>query len=116
MKKNRTKGIKGEDIATKYLISRGYKILDRNYRTKVGEIDIIAMMSDVLIFIEVKARTNLDFGYPYEAVDWRKRDRILKTSLLYIQYRDLRDYQIRYDIMEIYLGDRTKVNHIENAF
>ncbi len=51
---------------------RGYKIIDKNYRTNIGEIDIIALENDVLAFIEVKTRTSVNYGYPYEAVNWKK--------------------------------------------
>ncbi|NLJ97741.1 MAG: YraN family protein [Tissierellia bacterium] len=116
MKNNIIKGSIGEDRAVEYLVSKGYKILDRNYRTKLGEIDIIAMTSQVLVFIEVKSRTNTNYGYPYEAVDWRKQDKILKSSFIYMKHKKLKDYQFRYDIVEVYLKGKTKINHIENAF
>ncbi|HHV38745.1 MAG TPA: YraN family protein [Tepidimicrobium sp.] len=116
MRNNIAKGIEGEDRAVKYLISKGYDILDRNYRIKTGEIDIIATKSDILVFIEVKARTSINFGYPYEAVNWKKRNTILKTSLAYMQDQKLKDYQARYDVIEVYLGKESKINHIKNAF
>lgn len=116
MRNNIAKGIAGEDRAVKYLISKGYDILERNYRTKIGEIDIIAIKSNILIFIEVKARTNTNFGHPYEAVTWKKRNTILKTSLIYMQHKKLKDCQARYDVIEVYLGKEPKINHIKNAF
>lgn len=116
MKDNRTKGIIGEEIAIKYLRSQGYKILDRNYRTNIGEIDIVAVKKDLLIFIEVKARSNINYGYPYEAVNWQKQEKIIKTSYIYLKHKHLDKYQIRYDIIEIFLQNEPKINHIENAF
>lgn len=116
MKNNRKKGIIGEEIAAKYLLSKGYKIIDKNYRTNIGEIDIIALENDVLAFIEVKTRTSVNYGYPYEAVNWKKQDKIIKTSLIYIKHKNMRNYQIRYDIIEVYLINEGKINHIENAF
>lgn len=116
MKNNREKGIIGEEIAVKYLLSKDYKIIDRNYRTNIGEIDIIALKANVLAFIEVKTRTSINYGYPYEAVNWKKQDKIIKTSLIYIKHKNIRDYQIRYDIIEVYLINEGKINHIENAF
>ncbi|NMA87273.1 MAG: YraN family protein [Tissierellia bacterium] len=116
MKNNRKKGIIGEEIAAKYLLSKGYKIIDKNYRTNIGEIDIIALENDVLAFIEVKTRTSVNYGYPYEAVNWKKQDKIIKSSLIYIKHKNMRNYQIRYDIIEVYLINEGKINHIENAF
>ena len=116
MENNNKKGIVGEKIATKYLISKGYKILDRNYRTKIGEIDIIALKDDLLVFVEVKSRTNINYGYPYEAVNWKKQDKIINNSYNYLKDKKMEKYQIRYDIIEVYLQNRIKINHIENAF
>lgn len=116
MKNNKEKGALGEDIAVKYLMSKGYSIIDRNYRTSIGEIDIIAIKDNVLVFIEVKARTNLNYGYPYEAVNWKKQEKIIKSSYIYIKYKNLYKYQIRYDIIQVYLQKKPKINHIENAF
>ncbi|HSH35827.1 YraN family protein [Schnuerera sp.] len=116
MVNNLKKGIFGENEAVKYLVSQGYRILDRNYRTKVGEIDIIAIKSHILVFIEVKARTSTSYGYPYEAVNWKKQEKIYKSSLIYIKHKSMNNYQIRYDIIEVYLRKKLKINHIENAF
>lgn len=116
MKNNIKKGKMGENEAIKYLISQGYRIVDRNYRTKLGEIDIIAIKSNVLVFVEVKTRTSAKYGYPYEAVNWKKREKIYKTSLIYIKYKKMEGYQIRYDIIEVFLRKKPRINHIENAF
>lgn len=116
MKDNIKKGLLGENEAIKYLISQGYRIMDRNYRTRLGEIDIIAIKSKNPVFVEVKARTSANYGYPYEAVNWKKREKIYKSSLIYIKHRKLEDYQIRYDIIEVFLREKPKINHIENAF
>lgn len=115
MVNNIEKGRLGENEASKYLISKGYKIIDRNYRTRIGEIDIIAQKFQTLIFVEVKTRTNTNYGFPYEAVNRRKMDKILKTSLVYIQQNSLNNYQIRYDIIEVFLYKKIKINHIENV-
>ena len=116
MKNNREKGAIGEEIAARYLLSQNYKIMDRNYRSNIGEIDIIAIKDDILIFIEVKTRTSVNYGYPYEAVNWKKQNKIIKTSLIYIKHKNMRNYQIRYDVIEVYLINGEKINHIENAF
>lgn len=116
MRNNITKGILGEEKARDYLESEGYRILDRNFRTKIGEIDIIAMKDSILAFIEVKARSSIKYGYPYEAVNWKKQNKILKTSLIYIKQNHLSNYQMRYDVIEVYLSENLRINHIVNAF
>lgn len=116
MTNNREKGIRGESIAKSYLLSKGYRILTTNYRKKQGEIDIIALDKMTLVFIEVKTRTGTSFGYAYEAVNRKKQDKIIKTSYVFIKENNFNNYQLRYDIIEIYLTEKIKVNHIENAF
>ncbi|MBZ2173889.1 YraN family protein [Schnuerera sp. xch1] len=116
MSNNIQKGAYGEGKATKYLISKGYKIIDRNYTTRIGEIDIIAIKSKTLVFVEVKTRSNTNYGFPYEAVNRKKQNKILRSSLIYIKHKKLDNYQARYDIIEVYLHDEPNINHIENAF
>ena len=109
-------GKKGERFAKDYLVSKSYNILNMNFRNYIGEIDIIAMDKDILVFIEVKTRTNMKYGYPYEAVHYKKQQKIIYTSLAYIKQKNIRDTQLRYDIIEVYLTPSMKINHIENAF
>lgn len=116
MVNNIDKGKTGEKIAKNYLINKGYTIIEINYKNKIGEIDIIAMHNDILVFIEVKTRTSYKYGYAFEAVDIRKQRKIINTSLAYIKYKNHHNIQFRYDIMEIYLTNNLKINHIENAF
>ncbi len=105
-------GQKGENIATRYLRLRLYKILERNYRRKTGEIDIIAKKGGYIIFIEVKYRNNTDKGLPREAVTPFKQRQIKRTAEMYILENKL-DCNMRFDVIEI-LGK--KVEHIKNAF
>lgn len=116
MKDNIQKGRIGERLAQEYLRKGQYKILESNFRNRIGEIDIIASKKGKLIFIEVKSRKSLIYGLPYEAVNYRKQRKIINTSMSYIQYKGLRDRQIRYDIIEVYLTNPPKINHIKNAF
>ena len=113
---NIMKGKMGENYATEYLISKGYDILERNFRCKLGEIDIIGEIEDLIVFFEVKSRTSNYYGYPYEAVNWKKQNKIIKTSLFYMKMNKLANIQFRFDILEVYLGKSLKINHIENAF
>lgn len=114
--RNIEKGKLGEKIAKDFLINENYKIVELNYKNKIGEIDIIALDGNVLVFIEVKTRTNNAYGYPYEAVNYKKQNKIKNTSLMYLKYKKLNDIQLRYDIIEVYLTKRDKINHIKNAF
>lgn len=111
-------GRKGEDIATEFLLSNNYKIIARNHRNRFGEIDIIAMPNDesVLVFLEVKTRSNDKYGHAYEAVNYTKQQKILKTSQMYMITNKFFDIQPRYDIIEVYLSKDGKINHIVNAF
>ena len=95
-------GIKGEEISAEYLIKKGYSILEKNYRSKYGEIDLITLDDKEIVFIEVKTRTNLKYGMPCEAVNNKKK------------YENL---DIRFDIIEIYLSEnKYKINHLKNVF
>lgn len=116
MSNNVERGKIGEAMATNYLIDRGYYILDRNFRWKTGEIDIIASKKEILIFIEVKTRTNINYGYAYEAVNRKKQKRIINTAFYYIKLNKMYNYQLRFDIIEVYLKKDNKINHFENAF
>ena len=76
-------GAKGEELAVSYLRKQGYKIIDRNFRSRVGEIDIIAIDKDTLVFIEVKARSSNEFGSPLDAITYWKMNSLIKTAQYY---------------------------------
>ncbi len=97
-------GNKYEDKSVETLVREAYKILERNYQNRFGEIDIIAEKNKEIVFIEVKYRKTNKFGYGYEAVDRRKIIKILKLANYYIQSKKYQDYKIRLDCMS-YLGD-----------
>ena len=109
----------GEDIAVKWLVkNKNYNILDRNYSTGYGEIDIIAEDGKALVFIEVKFRNGTDFGYPYEAVNKNKQCRICKAALQYVQKKyNTADINIRFDVAElINKNGAYYIRYTENAF
>ena len=112
---NIEKGRLGEEIALKYIISKGGTIVEKNYRTKMGEIDLIARMNGDLVFVEVKSRSNINYGYPCEAVNYKKKRKITNVAKYYILDNSLEDISVRFDVIEIYLTDK-KINHIVNAF
>ena len=114
--KNREKGSFGEKLAAKELIKKGYEIIEFNFCKKGGEIDIIAKKDDVYVFVEVKLRKSLYAGVPCEAVDSVKQKRIIETAIKYIAEKNLYDYAVRFDVIEILDLDKIYMRHIENAF
>ena len=116
MKTNLSKGKYGELLAKEYIIAKGYKILELNYNTKLGDIDIIALDKDIIACIEVKTRSNKNFGFACEAVNYKKQKKIINTSYIYLRNKNIKNIQIRYDIIEVYLEKQININHIENAF
>lgn len=95
----------------------GYRILDRNYRCKTGEIDIIAQKDCMIVFVEVKTRRSYAYGTPAEAVNYKKRTKIIKTALWYLKATHNEERAFRFDILEVLLDkDAVKCNHIINAF
>jgi putative endonuclease len=112
-------GKTGEDIAYKDLINRGYVILDRNYKSKLGEIDIIARDGRFIVFVEVKTRLGIQYGYPREAVGVFKQTKIKNIASLYLTKKRLWDNQIRFDVVEIIMENAEKSKSlvvIKNAF
>ena len=112
---NRKIGAYEENIATKYLSDNGYKIIEKNFFTKIGEIDIIATdEDDVLCFIEVKYRKSKNFGEGLEAVDKKKQRRIYNSARIYMCLNHIKeDSKCRFDVVSI-LDD--KITLIKNAF
>lgn len=111
-------GKMGEDIAVDHLEKQGYQILSCNYRCTFGEIDIIALDKDELVFIEVKTRTNTNYGLPYESVTKTKQQRIRKIAIHYVQEMHPSIYNFRFDVISILLkkGEACKIEIIKNAF
>lgn len=116
MNKDHELGKIGEDIAANYLMRLGYKIIERNFECKQGEIDIIALHKEELVFIEVKTRTNTFYGEASESVNKFKIKHLLNSIKYYIYKRNLQDEYIRIDIIEVYInGENIKINHIKQA-
>ena len=109
---NRTRGADGERLAAQYLERRGYRILEHNYRTRMGEIDLIAKDGGTLVFVEVKARTDERFGGPAEAITKAKQARIGRLAQQYLAARRLADRLCRFDVVLI-RGDDPKTCSIE---
>ena len=116
---NKDIGALGEEIAKKFLISLKYKIIDKNFKCKCGEIDLIAIHKDYICFIEVKTRYGINFGMPAESVTTYKQHKIYKTAQVYILKKNIIDTNFRFDVIEVLLhrdNNDFLVNHIEDAF
>lgn len=106
----------GEDLACNYLTDRGYRILERNYRTRRGELDAIAKQDECLVFVEVKTRKSLRCGLGAEAVTWRKQQHLIAAALSYLGTHPCR--KCRFDVIEITMRESSKpdIRHIKEAF
>lgn len=115
---NKMIGNFGEMLVITYLENLNYEILDKNFFTRYGEIDIIAKDNEEYVFIEVKTRTTSKFGNPSEAVDINKRKHIENASKVYIYQNRLENKLIRFDIIEVYFFNKEKyyINHLRNNF
>ncbi|OGQ96149.1 MAG: YraN family protein [Deltaproteobacteria bacterium RIFOXYD12_FULL_57_12] len=116
-------GKQGEDLAVAYLQRLGYRILARNYRTRLGEIDVIADDGGTLVFIEVKSRVGTTFDRSYEAVTDRKQRQLSKVALEYTARHDLQDRPARFDVVGVLFEPARKlapgparVELVKNAF
>lgn len=118
-KLNKEVGSYGESIAENHLRKLGYRILDKNFRCALGEIDIIAKEMNYIVFIEVKSRYGTIYGSPREAVNYNKIRKIYKTAETYILKKKLNNFNFRFDVIEIILNHEDNVysiRHIEDAF
>ena len=110
-------GKKGEAIAVGYLKKQGYKIIEQNYRSKVGEIDIIAREKKTLVFVEVKTRSSGSFGSPKYAITPKKQKAISMAALYYLKTNPQKDADARFDVVSIRVqGEDTQIELVRNAF
>ncbi|PJA97767.1 MAG: YraN family protein [Ignavibacteriales bacterium CG_4_9_14_3_um_filter_30_11] len=113
-------GNKGEELAAELLTKKNYKIIDKNYRFGKGEIDIICedTESKNLVFVEVKSRTNLNFGDPIFALTKRKMAQLRKIADSYLYEKKLDDIDCRFDVITILykLKEKPEIKHYKNAF
>ena len=113
-------GHTGEEIAVKTIKKKGYKIIERNYRTRLGEIDIIARDKEYTCFIEVRVRKRTDFGTPADTIDKRKRDKIIKAAKMYALKNHLYSAPMRFDAVlidgDVFGTEDISVEIIKDAF
>lgn len=115
MGNNIKSGQEGERLAAEYLQNKGFLILETNYRVRKSEIDIIASKGELMVFVEVKLRRNADYGFPEEAVDEKKWNKITEGAEAYLEKCGWNGI-IRFDIISILKGRVIEIVHIEDAF
>ena len=116
MSNNKQLGAKGEAIACNYLKANGYSIREKNYRFRHKEIDIIASLNNCLVFVEVKLRSSVNFGYPEDFVDDKKSEFVMEAAEQYLLDIDWQG-KIRFDIIAIvFRGTSHQLQHIQDAF
>ena len=103
----------GEKLAQKFLKKRGYRIRETNFRCREGEIDVIAQQKDSLVFIEVRTKSNLDFGTPEESITQSKKERLIASALTYIDTHQALPPLWRIDVVAVEVDDRGKTKRIE---
>jgi putative endonuclease len=115
-----TVGQVGEAAAASLLMNKGWRVLDRNFRSQLGEIDLVVQQAGILAFIEVKTRTSDLFGEGYEAVTVRKRQKLYRLAEHYLLAKVIRYSSLRFDVISVRLHPQTMnvlaIEHWENAF
>jgi putative endonuclease len=116
--RNKTLGARGEEIAASYLRGQKFTIIERNFRCKGGEVDIVARDGKTFVFVEVKARSSLSFGSPQASVTPFKQRQISKAALTWLAKNRLKDVNARFDVIAIILKDHEvpQIEHLRNAF
>jgi putative endonuclease len=116
----KTIGRYGENLAKEYMQKKGYELVIKNFRYERAEIDLIFKdeKNEVLIFTEVKTRTNKAFGEPEESVDFKKQEQLIKSAQGFLMDRpEYNEYEKRFDIVSIYIkGNKEVITHLQNAF
>ena len=107
----------GEKKAEEFLRRKGYRILTKNYRTNLGELDLVCLDHETLVFVEVKTNHGDDYGAPEERVHLQKQKQIVKTANHYLKTRCVKNKDCRFDVVSVVIqDDQTEINHIPDAF
>jgi putative endonuclease len=110
-------GREGEKVAEQYLKRKGYRLVERNYRCMAGEVDLIVLDRRVIVFVEVKTRSDDRFGTPFEAVEFRKQQKMIRAAQFFLHAKGLHQREARFDVVGIsWPAGVPVVEHIENAF
>ena len=110
-------GMSGEQAAAAYLKSKGYKVIQANYRAAGAEVDLVASSGDILCFVEVKTRKNCDHGSPEMFVTRSKQLKIIRAARIFAARKPYRDFRVRFDVVSVLRdGGAMACDHLENAF
>ncbi len=111
-------GDRGEELAARFLQQAGWTILDRNFRMGRKEIDLIARRGEIIAFVEVKTRAGLGYGYPLEAITWKKRREIQQVAMAWIDRKGSPDNIYRFDAVSVQVGSGGPpiIEHVEDAW
>jgi putative endonuclease len=110
-------GVTGEQVAERWLRRRGWRVIQRRFRSGHRDIDLIAELGSTVAFIEVKARSGQEFGDPVEAVNWKKRRELLRSAHCWIDRHGRSGEVYRFDVIGVLMdGDVVRIRHVENAF
>lgn len=113
----RDRGRDGEAAAWEYLRRAGYRLRERNLRTRLGELDLVVERDDTIVFVEVRSRGGPRFGTPFESVDARKQRRIARLAAQYLAREKLDGRRARFDVLAVEWHDAgPRIDHLENAF
>lgn len=115
MNKTKILGNNGEGVACEYLENKGYKILARNFKSKIGEVDIIAQDADCVVLVEVKTKKSAYFTDPWVNVNRLKMSKIWKTGQIYLLQNGLINHLVRVDVVSVILGSSPEVEYFENV-
>ena len=118
MPADRAVGMRGEDIAHRFLEERGYAVIARNYRPPHGrgEVDLVASKDGALVFVEVKSRLSGEFGDPVRAIDGSKRRALIQAAAAFARSKRAPYSAVRFDVVSVILDQPVRVRHIENVF
>ena len=112
-------GARAEDLAAALLATRGYRIVERNWRRPEGEVDLVADDRGILVFVEVRSRTGEERGHPLETVNARKRARVVRAARLYLEAAQPAATAFRFDVVGVSFapdGGQPAITHVEDAF
>jgi len=110
-------GADAEEAAVRHLEGQGFRIRDRNFHSRQGELDVVAEKDDLLCFVEVRMRSDATWGDPSQTVSFAKQRRVVQAALRYLQVHHIADRMIRFDVVSIIgRGDAAQVEHIPGAF
>jgi len=109
-------GREGEGLVAKYLINKGYEILERNFATKLGEIDIIARQVNEIVFVEVKTKRDGSFSDPWVNVNKTKMAKIWRVGQVFLKKNKLEDEPVRIDVVSVVFGGNREIEHFENVW